>query len=129
MKKIIKSNTNKQKQLQRKGNLAVGYVRTATENAVGHNSIASQERRIRSFAKSHGVVLDGIYSDNGVSGISQISERPGLKKLYLDVKKGHFDIVMVSSIDRLLRAQDMGTFTKFVEKLESSGIQLVSAQG
>lgn len=88
------------------------YLRTATDRAEGFNSLKNQEKRIRAFAKSNNIIINQVYKDEGYSGLSKVSERPGLKKLYRDFRKNLFNMILVSSPDRLSRTEGISLLTK-----------------
>jgi DNA invertase Pin-like site-specific DNA recombinase len=47
---------------------------------------------------------DAVYSDNGVSGAKGRAARPELDRLLKNVSRGHYDVVMAWSVDRLGRS-------------------------
>ncbi len=62
------------------------------------------------------------YSDPGFSGGN--TDRPGLKRLLVDIQRGLVDIVVVYKIDRLTRS--LADFSKMVEVFERHGVSFVS---
>ena len=106
---------------------AVAYMRTATENARGYNSLNKQEKRIRAYARSQGIKIAAIYADNGYSGLSPVSKLPGLKTIFADAKKKNTNIVIVSGPDRISRNMDL--LDKAIKRLESYGAQFKIAKG
>jgi site-specific DNA recombinase len=79
------------------------YTRVSTdEQACEGYSLAAQEERLRSHAKSQGWAVYKLYMDDGYSAASR--NRPALKRLLLDAARGRFDAVLVYKIDRLSRS-------------------------
>jgi DNA invertase Pin-like site-specific DNA recombinase len=62
------------------------------------------------------------YDDPGFSGGN--TDRPGLKRLMVDIERGLVDIVVVYKIDRLTRS--LADFSKMVEVFECHGVSFVS---
>jgi DNA invertase Pin-like site-specific DNA recombinase len=61
-----------------------------------------QERELRAFIRRRGWQLYRVYSDKGVSGVSE--RRPGLDELVKDIHQKKFDVLLVWKIDRLGRS-------------------------
>ncbi|WP_456273589.1 recombinase family protein [Bacillus sp. AK031] len=79
------------------------YVRVSTdEQAKEGFSIPAQRERLRAFCASQGWELVHEYVEEGWS--AKDLERPQMKKLLQDVKRGKMDIVLVYRLDRLTRS-------------------------
>ncbi len=101
---------------------AVGYARVSTEEQGREGvSLAAQRERIAAFCQSRGWELLRIYSDTA-SG--KDTKRPGLQKLLEDAKRGEFEAVVITRIDRLSRR--VIDFGLLQEALERCGVGLVS---
>ena len=90
------------------------------------NSIDAQKEAGQSYVASQRSegwipVVDD-YDDPGFSGGN--TERPGLKRLMVDIERGLVDIVVVYKIDRLTRS--LADFSKMVEVFERQGVSFVS---
>ena len=80
------------------------YVRVSTqEQAKEGYSIGEQTDRLTKYAQAHDWVIFNTYVDAGFSGANM--ERPALKQMLADVKKGGIDKVIVYKLDRLSRSQ------------------------
>ena len=76
------------------------YTRVSTEEQAKEGySLAAQDERLRSHAKSQGWAVYKLYVDDGYSAASR--NRPALKKLLFDASLKRFDAVLVYKIDRL----------------------------
>jgi putative DNA-invertase from lambdoid prophage Rac len=83
-------------------------------------SLDVQKRQIEGYAHMHGLVLDGIVVEEGVSGSVPVSERPKGGELFAKLAKG--DVVIAPKLDRLFRsALDALTV---VEDLRQRGVSL-----
>ncbi len=79
------------------------YTRVSTEEQAREGySLAAQEERLRSHARSQGWAVYKLYMDDGYSAASR--NRPALKRLLLDAARKRFDAVLVYKIDRLSRS-------------------------
>lgn len=79
------------------------YVRVSTdEQAKEGFSIPAQRERLRAFCASQGWEIVQEYIEEGWS--AKDLERPQMKQLLKDIKKGNIDIVLVYRLDRLTRS-------------------------
>ena len=80
------------------------YVRVSTqEQAREGYSIGEQIDRLQKYCDAMGWTIYKIYTDAGYTGAN--TDRPALKELIRDVKKGKADKVVVYKLDRLSRSQ------------------------
>lgn len=79
------------------------YCRVSTENQIENYSIDEQRERLEAFCKAKGWSKPEMFIDPGFSGGSL--ERPALRSLLEDVKRGKFGTVVVYKLDRLSRSQ------------------------
>ena len=90
------------------------------------NSIDAQKEAGQSYVASqrseNWIPVVDDYDDPGFSGGN--TERPGLKRLMVDIERGLVDIVVVYKIDRLTRS--LADFSKMVEVFERQGVSFVS---
>lgn len=79
------------------------YCRVSTENQIENYSIDEQKERLEAFCKARGWEKPVIFTDPGFSGGTL--DRPALRSLLDDVKRGRFGTVAVYKLDRLSRSQ------------------------
>jgi putative DNA-invertase from lambdoid prophage Rac len=98
-----------------------GYARVSTlRQANEGESLDVQKRRIEGYAHMHGLALDEVVVEEGVSGSVPVSERPKGSALFAALEKG--DIVIAQKLDRLFRsALDALTV---VEDMRKRGVSL-----
>jgi len=78
------------------------YLRVSTGKQVEKGaSLLDQQTECEKWAENKGAHLEGIFSDNGVSGGLELSKRPELRKAIAFLKKD--DVLLVSKRDRLGR--------------------------
>src|SRR3984885_13860398 len=98
-----------------------GYCRVSTvRQAAEGESLEVQQRQIQGYAHMHGLVLDQIVVEEGVSGSVPVAERPAAGPLFAKLTKS--DVVVAPKLDRLFRsALDA---LKVVEDLKKRGVAL-----
>jgi putative DNA-invertase from lambdoid prophage Rac len=98
-----------------------GYCRVSTvRQATEGESLEVQQRQIQGYAHMHGLVLDQIVIEEGVSGSIPVAERAAAGPLFAKLAKG--DAVIAPKLDRLFRsALDA---LKVVEDLKKRGVAL-----
>jgi DNA invertase Pin-like site-specific DNA recombinase len=97
-----------------------GYTRVSTEDQVENTSLEDQARQIKGIALTHGLTLDYIYEEKGVSGAVPLLRREeGCKLAFL--RKG--DTVIVSKLDRMFR--DARDALNVIGDWEDAGISLI----
>ena len=104
------------------------YTRKSSDEGLDqdYNSLHAQrdacEAYIRSQMGEGWTALPTEYDDGGFSGGSM--ERPGLKRLLVDIAAGRVDVVVVYKVDRLTRS--LGDFARIVEQFDAQGVSFVS---
>jgi DNA invertase Pin-like site-specific DNA recombinase len=105
------------------------YVRVSTNNrATGNQAIFEQnpdvqELPLRQLAEQRGWSVIQVYSDR-MSGSK--ADRPGLKALMQDARRGAFDVVLVWRFDRFARSIEQLVLA--LAEFRTLGIDFVSAQ-
>src|SRR3954449_7940263 len=105
-----------------RGTMAVfGYARVSTaRQATEGESLDVQRRMIEGYAHMHGLMLDRIVVEEGVSGSVPLNDRPGGVAMLAKPKTG--DIVIAAKLDRCFRsALDA---LNVVEQLKPRGVKL-----
>jgi len=83
---------------------AVIYARYSTD-LQSASSIEDQVRLCRERAEKENATIVDIYSDYAISG-SSLRNRPGMRALLEEAKKGRFDCVIAEALDRISRDQE-----------------------
>jgi putative DNA-invertase from lambdoid prophage Rac len=98
-----------------------GYCRVSTmKQAAEGESLDVQRRQIEGYALMHGLAVDEVVVEEGVSGSVPVEERPVGGPLFAKLQRG--DIVIAAKLDRLFRsALDA---LKVVESLKTRGVKL-----
>jgi site-specific DNA recombinase len=104
------------------------YTRKSSEEGLEQefNSLHAQREACESYIasqRSEGwVLVRDQYDDGGISGGTL--ERPGLKRLLVDIEDGLVDVIVCYKIDRLSRS--LMDFSKLVEVFDRNGVTFVS---
>lgn len=101
----------------------IGYIRVSLEKqATDGVSLAAQRERIELYCKSHGLTLDTVHADEGISG-KKAENRPGLLAAVAETRKAK-GILIVYSLSRLTRS--IKDLLDIFDSLEKAGANLVS---
>lgn len=104
------------------------YTRKSSEEGLDQafNSLHAQrdacEAYVRSQVGEGWKLLPTPYDDGGISGGTM--ERPGLKRLLVDVEASLVDVVVVYKVDRLTRS--LTDFARIVDAFDKAGVSFVS---
>lgn len=103
---------------------AIGYIRTSKgESLYNNKNKFEQLDEIKNHINSKGWELSDILYDEGYSGKSL--KRPSLKSIGERASKGRFDVLIISSFDRLsIKQKDFCFFAK--EIIEKNNIHFIS---
>lgn len=98
-----------------------GYCRVSTTRQANEGeSLDVQRRQIEGYALMHGLKIDDMVIEEGVSGSVPVIERPAAGAMFAKLRTG--DIVIAPKLDRLFRsALDA---LKVVEDLKARGVKL-----
>ena len=108
---------------QSDGPCAIAYVRVSTEEqAIGGVSLDAQRASARKYCELHGLTLDHIYADEGISG-KRADNRPGLQDAIRATSSAR-GILVVHSLSRLARSTRDAI--DIADRLDKAGADLVS---
>ena len=103
------------------------YIRVSTERQVKEGySVAAQKQNLSSFVRQQSWKIYDIYADEGISG-KNIQNRPEVKRLIEDIKKGNIDVVVLYKFDRLTR--DSRDTEDIISLVQECGIQVFTLSG
>ena len=81
---------------------AIGYARVSSTKQLEGDSLAQQERQIVGYAMMHGLTLDRVIVEEGVSASVPLRDRPQGAELLAGLASG--DAVIAAKLDRLFRS-------------------------
>ena len=101
---------------------SVGYVRVSTSQQVeSGTSVDDQKLKIKEESEKRKCNFVKMYSDEGISGKS--TDRPMLKQMLQDAKKGKFEVIIFTKLDRL--ARNLRDTLNIYHEVEKLGIVLI----
>lgn len=100
-----------------------GYCRVSTLDQEDNQSLPEQERKVRAIADYHGVVLNELVSEPGVSGSVPFAKRQAGGVLFAKLQRG--DTLIVSKLDRAFRDAEDALATS--RGLRERGVKLIVA--
>jgi site-specific DNA recombinase len=96
------------------------YGRTSSDNQKKDRTIESQLKAIRNYCEKKRWQIVDEYKDDGYSGTTLISERPGAKRLFENLAK--YDAIVMTEDSRLSRTEDEEEQGRIQKALRLSGI-------
>jgi DNA invertase Pin-like site-specific DNA recombinase len=98
-----------------------GYCRVSTSRqAEEGESLDVQQRTLEGYAKMHGLILDRVYVERGVSGSKPLPEREQGKAMVAELRPG--DIVLSAKLDRMFRSATDAL--DVMEAMKAAGVAL-----
>ena len=104
------------------------YTRKSSEEGLeqSFNSLDAQREACHAYILSQRQegwrAIDAQYDDGGYSGGTM--ERPGVRRLFEDIRAGKVDVIVVYKVDRLTRS--LADFAKMIEILDANKASFVS---
>ncbi len=102
--------------------VGVIYLRRASQFQEDGFGLGDLIKRLQLEAQRDGIQIVDVYEDLGVSGRSQLENRPGLVALLQDARKGKFDVLYISALDRFGRG--IRDIFDVVVQLQAFGIKI-----
>ena len=103
---------------------AFAYLRVSGKAQVEGDGFVRQESSIRAYVKRHGIKLENVFKEEGVSGSKDIINRPAFIKMMEALHANGVKLVLVESLGRL--ARDLMIQETILHDLKMNGLQLVS---
>ena len=117
---------------------AAFYIRVSTDEQAERYGVELQKAALEALVQSKGSLDDGlpamvlagedrIYIDEGISGTTELEERPAFAKMMEDIERSKkpFDVVLVYKIDRFARR--LKVLLKTIDYFEEKEIKFISA--
>jgi len=103
---------------------AFGYIRVSGKGQIDGDGLTRQEKAIRDYAEAHGIVIERIFKEAGVSG--SLHDRPALAEMMVSLEQNGLGIrtILVEKVDRL--ARDLMIQEAIINDLQSKGFDLIS---
>ena len=102
------------------------YLRVSTVEQSKKFGLDAQKEQCEAMAKVKGWDVVQTFSDKGLSGSLDATERPGMAALLDAAEQGEIDAVIFAALDRLGRETTI--VLEIVEQLDEYGVELVSCR-
>lgn len=106
---------------------AVSYLRVSGLGQVDGDGFERQRQSIARFAAATGLVVAEEFHEDGVSGATDLDDRPALLAALTRVTEGDAKVVVVERADRL--ARDLMVQEAIVRQFADAGARLLTADG
>lgn len=102
------------------------YIRVSTAEQMMHGkSLQAQQEYLERYAKENGMIVVGVYADEGKTARKELKKRKAIHSLLNDVKVGKIDVILFWRIDRWFR--NLSDFYKVQDILDENGVYWISA--
>ena len=106
---------------------AVSYLRVSGKGQIDGDGFPRQRDKVSTFAKRNGYALQDEYRDEGVSGTSDLENRPGLAELIDRLESNGVRAVLVENATRL--ARDLMVQEVILAEFRKLGVRVIEADG
>lgn len=103
---------------------AFAYLRVSGRGQVEGDGFTRQEIAIAEYAKAHSLKIIQSFREEGISGTSDLENRPALQNLMQALHSNGTKIVLVEKLDRL--ARDLMIQESILHDLRKNGFKLIS---
>jgi DNA invertase Pin-like site-specific DNA recombinase len=104
--------------------LAFAYLRVSGRGQLDGDGFPRQQASIGAYATAHGFQVARTFQEEGVSGTTELDNRPALSELLEALEADGVETVIIEKLDRL--ARDLGVQEAIIADLRKRGITLVS---
>lgn len=106
---------------------AFSYVRVSSKGQSDGDGFPRQRAKIAAWAKSAGAVIVREFAEDGVSGTSEVKDRPALTDLLATIMANGVRVVVVEKADRL--ARDLIVSELILAEFAKLGVTVYEAEG
>lgn len=103
---------------------AFAYLCVSGRGQLEGDGFPRQQAAIDSYATAHGFQVAKTFHEEGVSGATELDNRPALSELLEALETERVEVVIIEKLDRL--ARDLGVQEAIIADLRKRGITLVS---
>lgn len=106
---------------------ALAYMRCSSRGQVDGDTWDRQEAAINKYAAANDLVIVDWYRDEGISGTTELENRPGLAACLERIENNGVKVILVESSDRL--ARDAMVSELIVREVQKHGGTILTASG
>ncbi|MBF0496277.1 MAG: recombinase family protein [Deltaproteobacteria bacterium] len=103
---------------------AYGYIRVSGKGQIEGDGLVRQEQAIRDYAQAHGITIEKIFEDAGVSGT--LEARPALAEMLVALEENGAEVqtIIFERVDRL--ARDLMIQERIISDLKTLEVSVIS---
>jgi DNA invertase Pin-like site-specific DNA recombinase len=105
---------------------AFSYIRVSSKGQVEGDGFDRQRKAIAKWAKANKVTIEREFSEQGISGTSELKDRPALSDLFTAILSNGVRVVVIEKADRL--ARDLIVSELLLRQFAKDGIQVIEAE-
>lgn len=105
---------------------AFAYLRVSGKGQVDGDGFTRQGEAIKKYAATHDVKIAKVFREEGVSGTTDMDDRPALQEMLLAMLSNGVKIVIIERLDRV--ARDLMVQEAIIGDLRKRGIELISTE-
>jgi len=106
---------------------AVAYLRVSSKGQVEGDGFDRQQEVIEAWVAQNSADLLGVFREEGVSGTTELVNRPALTRLTQRILEGGIDTVVIEKADRL--ARDLIVSELLIRQFSEMGVRVIEAEG
>jgi DNA invertase Pin-like site-specific DNA recombinase len=103
---------------------AFAYLRVSGRGQLGGDGFPRQLGAVGLYAAAHGMKIRKVFQEEGISGATELENRPALMELLATIASTEVKVVIIEKLDRL--ARDLMIQETIIGDLRKRGIELVS---
>lgn len=106
---------------------AFAYLRVSSIGNIEKDGFRRQEKAIREFAKKNGYKIIDVFREEGISGATELSERPALEDIMMKIAGNGVRTVLVERADRFSR--DLIASELLIQEFQKLEAKVIEAEG
>ena len=103
---------------------AYAYLRVSSNGQIRGDGFPRQSKAIREYAQKHGIRLVKVFREEGISGTTEMENRPAFSEMLQALHRTGVRLVVVEKLDRL--ARDLGIQEVIISDFRKHGFELAS---
>lgn len=103
------------------------YIRVSTEEQAMHGlSLPAQRETLTRYAAENGLLVAGIYADEGITARKKYRNRAGFMRMLRDVEAGKIDLILFIKLDRWFR--NVADYYEVQKLLDAHDVQWIATE-
>lgn len=100
------------------------YLRVSGQSQIDGDGFPRQIAACEKYAAANGYEIIEVFREAGITGKSELANRPALQALYLALESGQANVIIIERLDRL--ARDLMVSETIIQDLKKHGYELIS---